>query len=52
LFEWYRLKDWRKAFISLKDMTIGWGLGRIAHFGIGIVMILLWVVWLWLNWQK
>ncbi|MEI7988511.1 MAG: DUF456 domain-containing protein [Chloroflexota bacterium] len=52
LFEWRRLQSWRTALQSLKGMMIGWGLGVVTHFGIGILMILLWVVWLWMNWQK
>lgn len=52
LFEWRRLQSWRSALQSLKGMMIGWGLGIAAHFGIGILMIFLWVVWFWMNWQK
>lgn len=46
--EMLRLNDWRKAAHSAKEMAIGCGHAFFARFGIGIVMILLWGVWIWL----
>jgi uncharacterized protein YqgC (DUF456 family) len=43
--EWIRLKQWRKALESTKSMAIGCGWSAVIRFGIGVVMILLWVVW-------
>jgi uncharacterized protein YqgC (DUF456 family) len=40
-----RLKDWRKALDSTKSMAIGCGWAAVIRFGIGIVMILLWMAW-------
>lgn len=43
--ELYRLRDWRRAFSSTKSMAIGCGWAAVIRFGIGIVMILLWLAW-------
>lgn len=45
LVEWIRLKDWKKAWSSFKGMALGCGWAVVARFAIGIVMIVLWVVW-------
>jgi hypothetical protein len=46
--EMLRLNDWRKAAYSAKEMAIGCGHAFFARFGIGLVMILLWGIWVWL----
>jgi uncharacterized protein YqgC (DUF456 family) len=43
--EMVRLQDWRKALDSTKSMAIGCGWAAIIRFGVGVVMIVLWVVW-------
>jgi len=43
--ETLRLKEWRKALKSTKEMALGCSYAFFARFGIGIAMILLWVVW-------
>ncbi len=48
IVEILRLRDWRKAFSSTKNMAIGCGWAAVARFGIGIVMILLWAAWAYL----
>jgi uncharacterized protein YqgC (DUF456 family) len=47
LAELYRLRDWREALRSTKGWLIGTGWSFLAVFGIGLVMILLWVLWAW-----
>ena len=47
LLEWRRLKTTRAALNSLKGLLRGWGLGVLARFGVGLVMILIWGVWVW-----
>jgi len=42
-----RLKDWRKAFSTTREMAIGCGYAFFARFGIGILMILLWGLWIY-----
>ncbi len=44
-FEFYRVKDWRQALRSTRDMALGCGWASVARFGMGGVMILLWLLW-------
>ena len=47
LAEYYRLRDRKQAFESTKAWMTGWGFSFAACFGIGLVMILLWILWAW-----
>ncbi len=47
--EYFRLRDLRKALVSTKSMAIGCGWASVARFGIGCVMILLWLAWIYLT---
>lgn len=47
LLEVRRLKDNKKALVSVRGLLIGWGLGFATRFGIGLMMILLWGIWVW-----
>jgi len=47
LMEYIRLKDWGKAWQAFKGLTVGWGLSFAARFGLGVVIMLLWVLWVW-----
>lgn len=40
-----RSKDWRSALESSKSLIAGLGKAVLARFGIGIVMIGLWIAW-------
>jgi uncharacterized protein len=44
-YEFFRLKDWRKALESTKSMAIGCGWSAVVRAGMGILMIGLWVIW-------
>ena len=46
--EYLRFRDWRKAFESAKTFMIAWGWSFAALFGIGALMIVLWMLWAWL----
>lgn len=48
LAEWRRLKDKQTAFDNTKAWMTGWGWSFLARFGIGILMILLWGLWVWI----
>jgi len=48
VLEFIRLKDWRKAGGSAKEMAIGCATAIAARFGVGMVMIGVWVLWVWL----
>ncbi len=46
--EYLRLRDRHRAFESARAYLIGWGIAFLARFGIGLLMIggwLLWVFW-------
>ena len=46
--EYLRLHDRKLAFISAKAYMIAWGWSFAAVFGVGILIILLWMLWVWL----
>lgn len=43
--EWLRLHRARLAFDSAKSYMIAWGWSFAAIFGIGVLMIILWLLW-------
>jgi len=49
LAEWARKRDKQVAFDNTKAWMKGWGWSFLAMFGIGILMILLWGLWVWLG---
>ncbi len=42
-----RLKDWRKAAQSSREMALGCISAIAVRFGIGLVMIGIWIFWVW-----
>jgi uncharacterized protein YqgC (DUF456 family) len=44
-YEFYRLKDWKKALESVKGMATGCGWSAVIRAGLGLLMIGLWVIW-------
>ncbi|MDD2921114.1 MAG: DUF456 domain-containing protein [Anaerolineales bacterium] len=49
LAEWRRIKDKQTAFNNTKAWMTGWGWSFLARFGIGVVMILFWGLWAWIE---
>ena len=47
LIEWRKQADWRKALQSIRGLAVGWGLAFVARFGIGVLMIICWILWEW-----
>lgn len=47
--EAYRRRDWKQGWQSLRGMATGWGLSFILRFGVGLVMMLLWWLWVWVS---
>lgn len=47
IVEILRLRDLRKALVSTKSMAIGCGWAAVIRFGMGMVMILLWLAWIY-----
>ena len=48
-FEFYRLRDWKQAANSSKEMAIGCVSSLALRLLIGLVMIGVWFVWVWQN---
>lgn len=46
--EYLRFRDKKMAFESAKVFMIGWGASFAARFGIGILMVIFWMLWAWL----
>ena len=46
--EYLRFRDWRKSFTSAKTYMIAWGWSFAAVFGVGMLMIILWMLWAFL----
>jgi uncharacterized protein len=47
LLEYRRRRSWPESWEAVKGLMAGWGLSFLARFGIGLVMIILWLVWAW-----
>jgi len=43
--EWIRRKNWRDAINATSGLAVGCGWAIVLRFGLGIVMIVLWGVW-------
>jgi uncharacterized protein YqgC (DUF456 family) len=46
--EYLRFRDQKLALESARVFMIGWGASFAARFGIGILMIIFWMLWAWL----
>ncbi len=49
LVEYLRNRDWRKTWIAVRGLAVGWGLSFVARFFIGVLMIVLWGAWVLLR---
>jgi uncharacterized protein YqgC (DUF456 family) len=47
LLEFLRLRDVQKAWSALRGLATGLGLSFVVRFGIGIAILILWLVWVW-----
>ncbi len=47
--EFFRLRDWKQALVSTRSMAVGCGWAAVIRFGIGLVMIALWLAWIYLT---
>jgi uncharacterized protein len=43
--EHHRLGDWGEAWGTTRKVVIGFGLGALAEFSAGVLMIIAWIVW-------
>ena len=47
LFEFLRLKDLRQAWSAFIGLAAGWGVSFFVVLTIGLLMVLLWGIWVW-----
>jgi uncharacterized protein YqgC (DUF456 family) len=47
IVEYFRHRNWRIAWHALVGLAAGWGAAFVVRFGIGVVMIVLWWLWVW-----
>jgi hypothetical protein len=45
LIELLRNREWRSAWRATRGVALGWGLSFLVRFGIGLVMISAWLIW-------
>ncbi|MFC2054607.1 DUF456 family protein [Chloroflexota bacterium] len=45
LLELLRFKDLRKAWLAFRGLAAGWGVSFVARFGVGVLMVTLWGMW-------
>ena len=49
LVEYFRHSNFQEAWEVTKGLLIGWGWSFVVRFGLGVVMIVLWGIWVWAN---
>ncbi len=47
LLEYTRTHDMQTAWQALRGLATGFGLSVIVRFGIGVLMMILWWIWVW-----
>ncbi len=47
LLESYRTGSLEKGWQALRGLAMGWGMSFVVRFGIGVVILLLWWLWVW-----
>jgi uncharacterized protein YqgC (DUF456 family) len=47
LMEYGRVQDWKKAWLALRGLATGFGLSYVIRLGLGILMMVLWWIWVW-----
>ena len=45
LLEYWHRRDWGKSWQATRGLVLGWGLSFLVRFGIGLLMVALWLVW-------
>lgn len=49
LLEYLRLRDLNQAWLALRGLATGWGFSFVVRFGFGLVIMVLWWLWVWFN---
>jgi uncharacterized protein YqgC (DUF456 family) len=45
LLEYWRARDWKNAWSATRGLVIGWGLSYFVRLGIGVFILIWWLVW-------
>ena len=45
IVEIIRIRDLKRAALSTRELAVGCGLAFFARFGLGVVMIIIWLLW-------
>jgi len=45
LYEYYKQRNWEKAWKAVRGLAAGWGVAFFIRFGLSVIMVLLWLVW-------
>jgi uncharacterized protein YqgC (DUF456 family) len=45
LFEYLRLRDWKKAWAALRGLALGWLASLVVRFMLAAAMVGLWLIW-------
>lgn len=45
--EYLRARDLREAWFALRGLVAGWGLSFLVRYGIGVLIMVLWWLWVW-----
>ena len=43
--EYFRLRDHGQAMEVMRGLLVGWGWAFVLRFGIGFIVLILWVIW-------
>jgi hypothetical protein len=49
IVEYLRRRDLDAAWLALRGLASGWGMSFLIRFGLGLLMMILWWVWVWLR---
>ena len=49
LYEYYQSRDRQDAWEVTKGMLLGWGWSFVSRFGVGLIMLVLWIFWFFAN---
>lgn len=47
LLQYRQTNNWQEAWGTVKDLAVGWGISFFARFGIGLLVMGLWWIWVW-----
>ena len=47
IFEYIRGRDFQRAWQALRGLASGWGISFLVRFSIGMVIMILWWIWVW-----